>query len=183
MLSPNDVRSVVADASRLAQRGELVIFGSGSLAFWLDSAPPTRDVDIYCIPPERGEAIEALMGELSWYHERHGAYVEVWAPETFRTSSDWRTRAKIVRSDETPELVVLIPHPHDVILAKLERCDERDREQIRAVLEELPLEREALEALLRTSAHERGEIDDHERIARFRHWADWLRDQTKGQTP
>ncbi len=179
MLSPDDVRRVVEDASRLALRGELVVFGSGAFAFWLESAPATRDVDVYCLPAERGDAIEALMGELSWYHERTGAYVEVWSPETFRTSCDWRTRAKILRSEATPELVVTVAHPHDVVVAKLERCDERDKQQIKSVLEELPLSLGELDILLQSSAHERGEVNDPERVSRFRHWAAWLKDLVK----
>lgn len=83
MVDPRNVWRVVNDAARLAREGELVVFGSGALAFWLRDPPTSRDVDLWLTPPERGEPVQALMGELSWYHERHGSYVEVWAPETF----------------------------------------------------------------------------------------------------
>lgn len=176
MLGPREIRQVLADAARLARHGELIVFGSASLAFWLENPPRTRDVDIFCLPAERGDAIEAMMGELSAYHERHGAYVEVWTRETFRTCQDWRKRAKELQADEAPELRILVPHPHDVVVAKLERCDERDRDQIKKILREFPLRPAELEDRLASSAHESGEIQDSERIERFRHWADWLRE-------
>jgi hypothetical protein len=83
MVNPEDVWRIVGDAARLMRQGELVIFGSGALAFWLSAPPASRDVDLWCSPPERADVLSALMGELSWYHDRHGAYVEMWGPETF----------------------------------------------------------------------------------------------------
>ena len=65
MVDPADVPRVVIDAARLVREGELIVFGSAALAFTLDKAPTSRDVDVYCIPPERGDAVEALMGERS----------------------------------------------------------------------------------------------------------------------
>lgn len=83
MVTPGHVERIVTDAARLVAEGELVVFGSAALAYWLADPPHSRDVDLWCEPPERGEPVAALMGELSWYHQRHSAYVEVWAPETF----------------------------------------------------------------------------------------------------
>ena len=40
-----------------------------------------------------GPLAPTLMGELSWYHERHEAYVEVLGPETFAGPRTWRERA------------------------------------------------------------------------------------------
>lgn len=169
MVDPDDVPRVVADAARLLRRGELVVFGSSALAFWLAEAPRSRDVDVWCDPPERGDAVEALMGELSWYHERHGVYVEVWSPETFRAPSGWRSRALVHRPDESPEVTLLVPHPHDVLLAKLERMTESDVEHARRILAEFPLPREELRALAAESPYRSGGIEDPERLARFRH--------------
>jgi hypothetical protein len=95
VVEPADVARVVADAASLVKRGELVVFGSSALAFWLRDAPRSRDVDVWCEPVERGDLVEALMGELSRYHQRHAAYVEVWRPETFAAPLGWRKRARI----------------------------------------------------------------------------------------
>jgi hypothetical protein len=169
MVDPADVPRVVADAARLLRRGELVVFGSSALAFWLAKAPRSRDVDVWCDPPERGEVVEALMGELSWYHERHGVYVEVWAPETFRAPAGWRSRALVHRLDESPEVTLLVPHPHDVLFAKLERMTESDVEHARRILAEFPLSSDELGSLAAESPYLSGIIKDAERITRFRY--------------
>lgn len=134
MVEPGDVGRVLLDAARLIREGELVVFGSASLALWLeDDAPRTRDVDVWCEPSEHGEAVEALMGELSWYHERHDAYVEVWGPETFAAPPDWRSRAKSLHDDAVPGVRLVVPHPHDVVIAKLARWSSSDRDHAERV--------------------------------------------------
>jgi len=175
LVEPADVPRIVADAARLIGRGELVIFGSSALAFWLADAPRSRDVDLWCDPPERGQVVEALMGELSWYHERHGAYVEVWAPETFAAPSEWRTRARRSIHEVSPEVTLLVPHPHDVLLAKLERMTETDVDHARRILAEYPMSEATLAELLVESPYRGGRIDDDERIARFEHGVERLR--------
>lgn len=109
------------------------------------------------------------MGELSWYHDRHGVYVEVWAPETFAAPEDWRSRARIHTIPTSPEVTLLLPHPHDVLVSKLERMTEADVEHARRILKEFPLSAETLEGLAGASPHLNGRIEDSERVARFRH--------------
>lgn len=169
MVEPGDVPRIVADAARLVRQGELVVFGSGALAFWLKAAPRSRDVDLWCDPPDRGEVVESLMGELSWYHDRHGVYVEVWGPETFAAPAGWRSRARRLTSEAAPEVALLVPHPHDVLLAKLERLDEADLDHARKILAEFPLSSERLGELTRETPYETGRILDEDRLARFRH--------------
>lgn len=168
MVEPEDVPRIVADAARLVRRGELVVFGSGALAFWLDKAPRSRDVDLWCDPPDRGEIVESLMGELSWYHDRHGAYVEVWGPETFCAPAGWRSRARRLESPAAPEVVLVIPHPHDVLFAKLERSDEADLDHMKRILAEFPLSLRQLEELTQETPYEAGGIGDEDRVFRFR---------------
>jgi hypothetical protein len=166
VVDPEDVERVVLDAARLVGKGELVVFGSASLSFWLKNAPSSRDVDIWCEPPERGDAVVALMGELSWYHDRHGAFVEVWRPETFAAPDSWRLRARIHVLDAFPEVRVVVAHPHDVLMAKLERMEVKDREHIVAILAEYPLSLADLEALAAEMPHRRGSVTT-DRRARF----------------
>ena len=169
MVEPTDVERILSDAARLVGEGEIVVFGSAALALSLSAAPPTRDVDLWCDPPERGDALTALMGELSWYHERHGAWVEVWAPETFTAPVDWRARARIQRHEDHPGVSVVIPHPHDVLISKLERFEEKDREHAKRILAEYPLDEEQLQRLLGETPHRLGTIGDSERVNRFEH--------------
>lgn len=168
MVDPGQVDPILNDAARLVREGEIVVFGSAALALWLRDAPRTRDVDVWCDPPEKGDVIVALMGEQSWYHRTHGAYVEVWAPETFAAPEGWRNRARIVTHRDLPEVRLVIPHPHDVILSKLERFEAKDREHFDRVLEEFPLTSAELERLAATCPQRRADAPA-ERSKRFEH--------------
>ena len=161
-----EVTRVVADAARLMAKGELIVFGSSALAFWMKAPPRSKDVDIWCIPAEKGHAIEALMGELSWYHEKHGMFVEVWGPETFAAPADWRERSKRLLLTENRLVSVILPHPHDVMLAKLERMDVKDREHVRGILAEYPIGDLELDRLVGQMPHRRGPVAP-DRLVRF----------------
>lgn len=167
MVSPSDVPHVLLDAARLIREGDLIVFGSAALAFWLPDAPTTRDVDVWCEPPERGDAVEALMGELSWYHDQHGAYIEVWGPETFAAPADWRDRARVLTEERVPQLRLIVPHPHDVLFAKLERWEEPDREHARRILASFPMPHSRAMELDRQMPYRGGRITDERRIHRY----------------
>lgn len=66
-------------------------------------------------------------------------------------------------------MTLLLPHPHDVLVSKLERMTEADVEHARRILKEFPLSAERLEALVAASPHLMGRIEDPERVSRFRH--------------
>ncbi len=161
-----EVSKVVADAARLMGSGELIVFGSSALSFWMQAPPRSKDVDVWCAPRRKGHAIEALMGELSWYHDKHGMFVEVWGPETFAAPTDWRTRSKRLVFNENTRVNIILPHPHDVAMAKLERMESKDRDHIRAVLAEFPMDESTLDHLISQMPHRRS-IVAADRTARF----------------
>lgn len=167
MVQPADVPRVLLDAARLIRHGELVVFGSAALAFWLAAPPVTRDIDVWCEPREPGEALEALMGELSWYHETHGAYVEVWGPETFAAPTTWRTRARTLSDAQLPDVRLLVPHPHDILFSKLERWESADRGHALQILASFPLTRPQAQQLDAVMPYRTGAIHDPERIQRY----------------
>jgi hypothetical protein len=162
-----EVTRVVADAARLMRSGELIVFGSAALAFWMENAPRSKDIDVWCLPSKQGHAITALMGELSWYHEKHQIFVEVWAKETFAAPRDWRERGRRMVFQDNPKVHLIQPHPHDIMMAKLERMEVKDREHIKAVLAQFPLSAEALAHLdSQMPHHQNGFASD--RVARYR---------------
>jgi hypothetical protein len=167
LVDPASVPLVLLDAARLLKHGEIVVFGSAALAFSIDDPPRTRDIDVWCDPPERGDLVTAVMGELSWYHDRHGAYVEVWGPETFAAPSDWRERARTLTEATVPGVRLLVPHPHDVLVAKLERWEPADRDHAMRILATVPLSCSGLEALAARTPFRDGRIASAARRARF----------------
>lgn len=175
MVDPQDVPRILNDAARLVGAGELVVFGSAAFAFWLDDAPRTRDIDVWCEPSDRGDIVEALMGEMSWYHDKHGAWVERWAPETFAAPEDWRTRAREVEAPDASEVRIVVPHPYDLVFSKLERLDPRDTDHIRRALREWPMDDRVLDELAASAPHRTGTITDPERLERFERGLSQLR--------
>lgn len=136
-------------------------------------------MDVLCEPAEKGEILTAMMGELSWYHDKHGVFVEVWSEETFAAPEGWRERGRLVRHQDLPRVRLLVPHPHDVLVSKLERLESKDREH-RRILAEYPLKRAAFDALLEHAPHRRGRIADQERVRRFEHGVGVIRAQIPG---
>ena len=177
MVEPDDVGSILLDAARLIGEGEIVVFGSAALAFWLPDAPRTRDVDVWCDPPDRGDAVQALMGELSWYHDKNDAYVEVWGPETFAAPKTWRERAKTLTDEAVPGVRLVVPHPHDVLIAKLERWEAADQDHGKRILAAHPLTLEGLDELAAATRYRGQGMDPGRRRAFEAHLADlrrWL---------
>lgn len=166
MVDPRDVPRIVGDAAQLVRAGNVVVFGSAALAFWMDDAPTSRDVDLWTEPADRGDDVTALMGELSWYHEKHGAYVEVWAPETFAAPADWRERARVLTNEDFPNVRLLVPHPHDILFSKLERMEPRDQEHLARIVAKFPLTPARVSALVATTPAA-GLPDGNERRVRF----------------
>ena len=180
MVEPNQVEPILSDAARLVGEGEIVVFGSAALALWLRDPPASRDVDLLCEPPEKGEILTAMMGELSWYHDKHGVFVEVWSTETFSAPDGWRQRARHVRHQDLPRVSLIVPHPHDVLVSKLERLESKDREHIRRILAEYPLTQTAFDALVRSAPQRHATFDDSERARRFEHGVAVVRAQLLG---
>ena len=175
MVDPAHVERILSDVARLVGEGRVVVFGSAALALQLVQPPTTRDVDVWCEPAEKGDIVTALMGELSWYHDRHGVFVEVWGPETFAAPCGWRERASERTLPERPGVTLVVPHPHDVLLSKLERFEEKDREHAERILAELPLSLGELDELMAESPFRDGTIVDEDRLRRFEHGAQRLR--------
>jgi hypothetical protein len=88
-----EVAKVLADAARLIGSGEIIVFGSSALAFWMKDPPRSKDVDVWCVPKARGDALVALMGELSWYHENTGCSWRSGHPEPSQRPSTGGTAA------------------------------------------------------------------------------------------
>lgn len=167
MVEPADIPRILLDAARLLKEGDLVVFGSAALALSLPDPPRTRDVDVWCVPSDRGDLLVALMGELSWYQEKHGVYLEVWAPETFCAPYNWRSRARVLQEESFPAVRLIVPHPHDLLLAKLERWESGDRVHARLILSTFPMDLRRLAHLVAESPYRIGMIQDSSRIAAF----------------
>jgi hypothetical protein len=84
-------------------------------------------------PPEASEEINAYFGEGSAFHRAHGFYIDGVDENTARLPADWDKRAIYKRVDVGGKPVLAIaPCPEDVIVSKLARLSDRDKDFIEA---------------------------------------------------
>ena len=104
------------------------LFGSAPLQLGLDPGFVSGDMDLFCEPPVE-EFVRAARLDKESSPE---LYVQCCVEGNFRTSPRWRTRACQLR---IANCTVTIPHPIDILIAKLHRCDDKDLRAFRLVIE------------------------------------------------
>jgi hypothetical protein len=160
-----DLVETVRAIARLFKTDKVFIIGSQSILLSWPDAPivlrTSGEIDAYPAnarlwevtrkeldpeyPPEASEEINALFGEGSSFHRQHGFYIDGVDENTARLPSDWNTRAiyKPVDVDGRPVLAVA-PCPEDVIVSKLARLSDKDKEFVEAYHAARPLDAELL---------------------------------------
>ncbi len=105
--------------------------------------------------PEASEHINALFGEGSQFHRTHGFYIDGVDENTATLPADWQTRA-ITRPVTVGDRLVtaIAPCPEDIIVSKLARLDEKDKEFILAFHAVRPLDPDVIERRIRSSRME-----------------------------
>jgi uncharacterized nucleotidyltransferase DUF6036 len=160
-----DLVETVRAIARLFKTDKVFIIGSQSILLSWPDAPvllrTSGEIDAYpenakiwevtqkeldpeC-PPEASEEINALFGEGSAFHREHGFYIDGVDENTARLPPDWTTRA-IYREIEVDDRHVLAvaPCPEDVIVSKLARLSEKDREFVEAYHAARPLNQQLI---------------------------------------
>ncbi len=161
-----DLIATVTVIARLFRSDEVFIIGSQSILLsWPDAPSIMRtsgEIDAYPgnarlweitrkgldpdDDPEASEEIAVLFGEGSAFHRRHGFYIDGVDENTARLPQGWMTRA-IVRSIGVDERIVraIAPCPDDVVVSKLARLDEKDKNFIAAYHKARPLDQTLIE--------------------------------------
>lgn len=122
---------------------ELIIFGSAPLQLGLDPGFLSGDVDV--ITPEDITAYCHAAGLLKGQAR---IYVEPCTVTAFTASADWPVRAcRCQRKHAT----LLLPHPIDILVSKIQRLEEKDLDAFRMVVRKTghPTEAELIAALRR----------------------------------
>ncbi len=105
----------------------ITLFGSAPLQISLEPSLLSGDVDIFSDEEFLTEIIErAGLGD-----KQHTPGFQVCSELNFRTSPRWASRTRSVQVDN---VTFVIPHPYDILMAKLNRLDEKDLNAFRAVI-------------------------------------------------
>lgn len=156
-----DLVETVKAIARLFETDKVFIIGSQSILLSWPDAPiilrTSGEIDAYPenariweithkdldpdFPPEASEEINAFFGEGSDFHRNHGFYIDGVDENTARLPADWNTRAiyKPVDVDGRPVLAVA-PCPEDIIVSKLARLSDKDKEFVEAYHAARPLD-------------------------------------------
>jgi len=105
------------------------------------------------VAAEESEHINALFGEGSQFHRAHGFFIDGVDDTTAKLPADWRHRA-IVRNVEMPDgrlVTAIAPAPEDIVVSKLARLDQKDRDYIKAFHAARPLDPDIIEKRVRAS--------------------------------
>lgn len=109
----------------------ITVFGSSPLQLGLDPGFLSADVDLFA--DEASELIEAAVVAAGLTKERRAVYVQCAVEGNFRTSPRWRTRAATFQREHC---TIILPHPTDILIAKLHRCESKDLRAFRLVIEQ-----------------------------------------------
>jgi hypothetical protein len=104
----------------------LTVFGSAPIQIMVDATLTSADVDLF----SDTEGMKSFVDQAGLGQERAEFYIQVGSELNFRTSPRWRNRVKSVRVENC---TLSFPHPIDILIAKLNRLDEKDLEAFRVV--------------------------------------------------
>lgn len=125
---------------------EIDAFPANAKLWEVEEAKRTRDG----VLPIASEHIDGLFGENSPFHAAHGFYIDGVDETTAKLPKGWQGRAIKVRTEVDGRRVVgVAPAPEDLVVSKIARLDERDREFVEAIHERRPLDLDLLEQRVR----------------------------------
>jgi hypothetical protein len=98
-------------------------------------------------PVEASEHIHGLFGEGSLFHGTHGFYIDGVDEGTARLPRGWHTRAMVRKFDVYGRMVrAVAPSPEDLIVSKLARLDDKDKQFVESYHRARPLDIKLIEA-------------------------------------
>jgi len=149
----DELEHAIRAACEVAGDDEVYVFSSQAILGQYPDAPDAlrQSAEADIAPknrPERVDLVDALLGELSQFHETHGFYVHGLSIDAATLPSGWERRAKKVQNSNTRGFVGLCVEAHDLAASKLVAFRDKDRAFVRQLLaERLINERRLVRAL------------------------------------
>jgi hypothetical protein len=134
-VEPEQFEHVVAAAAAVTGQDELVVVGSQAILGSVDDPPKSMlvslEADMYPLhDPASSDLIDGALGDGTQFHLAFGYYAHGVGPETAKAPSGWQDR--LIRREVPPRVastrtaVAWCLEPHDLVLSKCVRGDERD---------------------------------------------------------
>jgi hypothetical protein len=117
----------LANALPKDQRLTITVFGSAPLQITVDSTLTSADVDVF----SEYEHLREIADQAGLGQDKAGFFVQVSSELNFRTSPRWKDRTQSVAIGNC---TFVFPHPIDILIAKLNRLDEKDLLAFRVVI-------------------------------------------------
>jgi hypothetical protein len=126
-------------------RLDLTVFGSAPLQLMVEGNFLSEDIDLYSSEEDSG-FLEKFIHEKGWGKGQTDLYIQVCDPITFKSTTDWRSRA--IEVERHGHLFRFV-HPWDVLVSKLQRLEEKDVEAFKLVIAKTghPTEAELIQLL------------------------------------
>lgn len=135
---------------------EVIVFGFNAIIPWLkekgikelpvDKSVISRELDVTVKDENLDTLIDATLGEGSMFDKTYHYYAHGTGLEGCIIPKDWRSRANKITYKETGA-VILIPHPHDILVSKLVAGREKDFEFAKAITKIFPVSTEQLRTM------------------------------------
>lgn len=136
-------------ASALTGEREILVFGAAAATPWLADAPwRSLELDISMPTEELAVLVAGALGAGSIFQATFGIEADGVTPDGFIAPPDWRKRAKRIPLMEEEGGIVVVPHPHDLLVSKLARGEEKDIAFARFVLGRMPIPAKSLRSLV-----------------------------------
>jgi hypothetical protein len=122
----------------------ITVFGTGPLQMAYKNTEVSVDVDIFA-----NEDIEAIVSEHGLDNAIQPPIIHLCADSSFQAGPNWQDRAYVVPRKGH---LVRFPHPYDILVSKLHRFGERDKQAFELVIKNTghPTERDLLQELRRS---------------------------------
>jgi len=139
-MTRDQLEHAIRAACEVSNDTEIWIFGSQALLGEFPDAPESlrASIEVDVQPknrPERVDAIDGALGELSMFHQTHGFYVHGISIESAMLPDGWEQRT-IPISDPiaTRSMTGLCIEVHDLAVSKLTAYRQKDKEFVRLLL-------------------------------------------------
>lgn len=136
-----ELEHAIRAACDVAEDTEVWVFGSQAILGQYPDAPETlrQSAEADVAPrhfPDRADRIDAVLGELSTFHQTHGFYVHGLSIEAAVLPRGWEGRAHRVQNENTRGYAGWCIEVHDLAASKLAAFREKDRVFVRILLAE-----------------------------------------------